>query len=172
MKYKECLRCGYTRTPNETAPADQCPSCGAYYAKVAANQQRARKQPEPPAPASKKHTFRKILTALETAKAAPRQAQIEARASQTTLVRGYRGRQAAAIAEFQKEAAQLEQEGFEPTNQMWEPGNWGCLSFILATCLIPLFGIGLLIILGLIIVKPPGTLTVTYKRVPSSAAPR
>lgn len=162
MEHRKCLKCGYMRSASEVVEIDRCPSCGAYYAKVEAVRALAEKQPTSP---PKKQPFRKILSALEAAKAAPRQARVGARAAQSTLVRSYRGRQSAAITKFQLEAARLELESFEPSNQMWEPGNWGCLAFVLAACLIPLFGIGLLIILGLIIVKPPGTLTVTYKRV-------
>ena len=48
--------------------------------------------------------------------------------------------------------------------QSWAPGSWGAGAFVLALLLILAAGFGLLILAYLVIVKPDGTLTVTFAR--------
>jgi len=85
-------------------------------------------------------------------------------ANSRVLIRSYRAKdQAAAAANFRDEAAILAQFGYSPTSQSWAAGQWGCGAFGLAALLAILI-VGLLLLLFLVIVKPEGTLTVTYER--------
>lgn len=167
MERKQCLRCGYVRQEFETDRPEQCPNCEAFYAKVEAQLKNKAKRKAPkkrPLKPSDSSMIKKAAAALIAAKDAPRQAETEARKHQSVLVRTYKGKQSTAIIAFQNDAAALEHEGFEPTHQMWEDGKYGCGPFMLALFL-SFFFIGIPILFYLIIVKPAGTLTVTYKRV-------
>jgi hypothetical protein len=55
-------------------------------------------------------------------------------------------------------------KGFFPKSQTWTQGQWSAGAYIIGVLLIFLFGLGLLILGYMIIVKPDGTLTVTYER--------
>ena len=46
-------------------------------------------------------------------------------------------------------------------SQSWAPGQWGCATWLCALLLCVLL-VGILIFLFMLIVKPAGTLTVTY----------
>ena len=79
------------------------------------------------------------------------------------MVRAYQGKQADAIALFQQDAAHMAQGGYYPVAQSYAPGSWGAGAYILGLLAILLFGLGLLILGYMIIVKPAGTMTVTYQ---------
>ena len=88
-----------------------------------------------------------------------------------TFVRTYRGsRQANAIQVFNAEAETFAKEGYTPTAQSWAPGQWSGGDF-LGALLLCLLLVGILIFIYMIIVKPAGTLTVTYARAQPSAQP-
>ena len=79
-----------------------------------------------------------------------------------TLVLTYSGKQQLdANSRFAEDAHRLSQVGYEPTTQSWAAGQWGCGAwlFALAACILL---IGILVFLYMLIVKPEGTLTVTY----------
>lgn len=78
-----------------------------------------------------------------------------------SFVKTYKGRQQGAMAAFQADAAKWAAQGYVPTSQVWVPGSYGCGSFLVALLLCVVV-IGLLIFVYMLIVKPPGTLTVTY----------
>ena len=78
------------------------------------------------------------------------------------LTRTYRGNPTDTAIAFQKEASSLAAQGYVPINQMYTPGSWGAGAFVLALVLCFLL-IGLLVFLYLLIVKPDGTLSVTYR---------
>jgi hypothetical protein len=81
-----------------------------------------------------------------------------------TSVRVYRGNQEEALYAFQQDAAYMAQFGYYAMNQQYVPGSWGAGAYIVGVLLILLWGIGLLVLGYLIIVKPKGTLTVMYAR--------
>jgi hypothetical protein len=84
-------------------------------------------------------------------------------ANHPTIVRIYRGRQQAdAITAFQADATELAKHGYTPTTQSWAQGQWGCGAFLVALLLCILL-IGFLIFIYMLVVKPEGTLTVTYE---------
>lgn len=78
-----------------------------------------------------------------------------------SIVKTYRGSQQNAIVAFQSDSMKMAAERYYPTSQAWAPGAYGCGSFIVALLLCFIL-IGFLIFLYMIIVKPNGTLTVTY----------
>ncbi len=86
-----------------------------------------------------------------------------------TIVRTYRGKQQAdAVTAFRQDAEILAGRGYAPTSQSWAPGQWGCGAFLLALLLAVVI-VGILIFIYMLVVKPEGTLTVTYSRSPAGA---
>lgn len=79
-----------------------------------------------------------------------------------TIVRTYEGSQSEAAQLFQVDAAKLEKKGYFPTNQNYTQGEYGCGAFLLALVLCILV-IGILVFIYMLIVKPKGSLTVTYE---------
>ena len=59
--------------------------------------------------------------------------------------------------------------GYVPTLQTWAPGQWHVGYWIVAVLLIAAWGIGILMLAYLFVVKPDGTLTITYERRAASA---
>ena len=83
--------------------------------------------------------------------------------STPVIVRAYKGRsQADAVQKFQADATRLASEGYFPTSQSWAQGSWGCGAFIVALILCIVL-IGILVFIYLLVVKPDGTLSVTYE---------
>ena len=78
------------------------------------------------------------------------------------IVKTYKGSHSQAIAAFQADSAIMAAEGYYPTSQTWAPGSYGCVSFFWAILLCFII-IGILIFIYMLIVKPDGTLTVTYE---------
>lgn len=89
-----------------------------------------------------------------------------------TLTQVYRGaQQADAVAAMRKDAEELAKWGYAPTSQSWAQGQWGGGAFLIAIVLMILL-VGFLIFLYMLIVKPWGSLTVTYtKQGPPPAEP-
>jgi len=87
---------------------------------------------------------------------------------QPTVVRSYRGRQQAATGKYQADAVALARYGYRPVSQSWAPGQYRPADFIGAVFLC-LFLIGFLIFVAMVLVKPAGTLTVTYGLLEPSA---
>lgn len=87
--------------------------------------------------------------------------QLPAEPAVTT--RSYRGNLAKATAKYQADAALMARSGWVPTSQVYAPGSWGCGYFLIAL-LLCLVLIGILIFIAMIIVKPEGTLVVTYEQ--------
>jgi hypothetical protein len=79
------------------------------------------------------------------------------------LVRTYRGRQQSeAIASYVRDAELLAQRGYEPAGQSWGDGQWDGGLFLIALIL-SLFGIGLILLAYMAIIRPDGSLCVTYR---------
>lgn len=66
------------------------------------------------------------------------------------------------MATYQADAAHMAAQFYFPTSQVWTPGEYGCGAF-LGALLLCLILIGVLIFIYMLIVKPDGTLTVTYE---------
>ena len=78
------------------------------------------------------------------------------------VVRAYKGSQSGAANAFQKDAQKLAAQGYFPVSQKLGPGIVGLRSFLVALllCVIP---IGFIVFIYMLLVKPAGTLTVTYE---------
>jgi hypothetical protein len=91
---------------------------------------------------------------------------LDARAGLPTevIVRTYRGKQQAdAVAAFRAEVKEFADAGYEPTSQSWALGQWGAGAFVVALLLCIIL-IGILVFIYMLVVKPDGTLTVTFTR--------
>jgi hypothetical protein len=76
--------------------------------------------------------------------------------------RVYRGSLEAATLAFQRDQGPMKQGQWYPTSQTYQPGSWSAGAFILALVLCLLL-VGFLVFIYLVVVKPPGTLVVTYE---------
>lgn len=81
---------------------------------------------------------------------------------QQIIVRRYIGSQSGAMQTYQQDSIRMAAVGYFPTSQVWAPGEYGCGSFVLALLLCVIL-VGILIFIYMLIVKPNGTLTVTYE---------
>ena len=81
---------------------------------------------------------------------------------QNVIVKTYKGSQSTATAEFQKDAVVMAKMGYYPTTQNYAQGSYGCGAFILALVLCFVI-IGVLIFIYMLIVKPDGTLSVSFE---------
>lgn len=79
------------------------------------------------------------------------------------LTRTYRGKLEQATRAFQADASVLASSGYRPVAQNYVPGSYSCAAFLVALILCILL-VGILIFIYMIVVKPPGSLVVTYQR--------
>lgn len=82
--------------------------------------------------------------------------------SQNIVVKTYKGTQSVAQAAFQQDAQTMAALGYAPTTQNYAPGAYSCGSFI-GALLLCLILIGIVVFIYMLIVKPDGTLSVTYE---------
>ncbi len=81
------------------------------------------------------------------------------------VVRTYTGReQQDVVARYVSDAETLATRGYEPVGQSWGDGQWDAALFVLALIL-SLFGIGLILLAYMAIIRPSGSLVVTYRLV-------
>jgi ribosomal protein L40E len=78
------------------------------------------------------------------------------------VIKTYKGNQAEATKEFRKDSAIMANKGYYPTSQTWAAGSYGCGAFIIALLLCFIL-IGFIVFIYMLIVKPNGSLTVTYE---------
>lgn len=83
--------------------------------------------------------------------------------TEPVVIKWYRGDQTSATALFQADSIKMAAKGYFPVSQSWAPGQWGAGAFITAL-LLCLIVIGILVFIYMLVVKPDGTLTVTYER--------
>ena len=65
--------------------------------------------------------------------------------------------------EFRADAIELAEQGYYPISQSSARGEWKTRAYLIAVLLIFLFGLGIFILAYMLIVKPEGSLTVTYE---------
>ena len=82
--------------------------------------------------------------------------------SKKNIVKSYKGKRAVAQEIYLNDAEHLAKKNYFPISETYEQESWGCGSFLLAL-LLCLILIGILVFIYMIIVKPDGTLTVTYQ---------
>jgi hypothetical protein len=78
------------------------------------------------------------------------------------IIKTYTGSQAKATALYQADAVVMASKGYSPTSQSWAPGAYSGGDF-LGALLLCFVLIGFVIFLYMLLVKPPGTLSVTYE---------
>lgn len=78
------------------------------------------------------------------------------------LVKNYKGTYGNALIVFKRDSIRLAETGYIPISQNWIAGTYSILAFVFAALLCFLL-IGILIFFYMIIVSPPGTLTVNYQ---------
>jgi hypothetical protein len=81
---------------------------------------------------------------------------------QNVVVKTYKGSQSVATSNFQKDAKDMAVKGYIPTSQNWAQGTYGCGAF-LGALLLCIVIIGIVVFIYMLIVKPDGTLSVTYE---------
>ncbi|MEJ5209148.1 zinc ribbon domain-containing protein [Denitratimonas sp. CY0512] len=187
---KSCLKCGHENPETPSSELAECPKCGAIYSRVEAHiQQQANKQAAEEAArqaasaaaadAERKRAASRDAYAQNTAEAQRRKllgaayvpSAGAAAPKAPTIVKTYKGSHARAMAAFQAEAPRMAAEGYVPTSQEWAPGSYGCGTFLLALLLCVIV-IGIIVFIYMLIVKPDGTLSVTYEyRRPAAAPP-
>jgi len=78
------------------------------------------------------------------------------------IIETYKGSQAKARELFLKDAKKKAKKGYVPASESWEQGSYGLGEFLVAL-LLCIVVIGILIFIYMLLVKPPGTLTVTFE---------
>ena len=78
------------------------------------------------------------------------------------IIKTYKGNHQQAMSLFQSDMSRMSNQGYSPISQTWVPGSYGCGSFLIALLLCFVL-IGILVFIYMIIVKPAGTLSVTYE---------
>jgi hypothetical protein len=137
-----CPKCDYERKPTDAAPFGQCPNCGVNFVVF----KKARQEDE----LARQRASLQFVTPQQPPPA-----------TRPILVKSYKGSEQQATAAFQADATLMAAQGYVPTAQTWVPGSYGAGSFILALLLCFVL-IGFLVFLAMLIVKPPGSLSVTY----------
>lgn len=79
------------------------------------------------------------------------------------IVKSYHGDQQQATLKFQSDAPKMAEKGYYPKAQSWAPGTYGCGAFLIALLLCFII-VGILVFIYMIIVKPAGTLSVTFEQ--------
>jgi len=77
-------------------------------------------------------------------------------------IRSYKGNQSVSAKLFQEHAIEMAKKGYIPTSQNYQPGEWSGGAFLMAGLLCFIL-VGFLVFIYMLIVKPEGTLTVTYE---------
>lgn len=88
----------------------------------------------------------------------------------SVITRSFRGSLEQASAEATAYLSRIRSEGWVESNRTYTPGQWGCGAFLIALLLAVIL-IGILIFIYLLVVKPDGTLVVTYTKSPPVAPP-
>ena len=78
------------------------------------------------------------------------------------VVKNYKGSETGATEIYKRDSKLMAQKGYLPTSQNWVPGSYGCGMFIVALILCFLI-VGILVFIYMLLVKPDGTLSVTYE---------
>ncbi len=88
----------------------------------------------------------------------------------SVIIKSYHGKQDQAVYLFHADAARMAKQNYYPTSQNWVPGAYGFSDFFWAFVLCFLL-VGVLVFIYMLIVKPAGTLSVTYELREDTAPP-
>ncbi len=79
------------------------------------------------------------------------------------IVKNYNGNLSQATTRFRNDANTMAEKGYYPTTQVWIPGSYSGGDFLAALIFCFLL-IGIIIFIYMLLVTPPGTLSVTYEK--------
>ena len=79
-----------------------------------------------------------------------------------TFIRRYKGSESVANRKFDEDIKKMAALGWVPTGKNWVPGAYSGGDFVVAILLCFIL-IGILVFIYMLVVKPDGTLTVTYE---------
>lgn len=180
---KQCLKCGHINPAAADAQLLECPECKVIYAKfeavVAKKAQDLNVSVEDyvyslrQAELKRKQSFEETKLKAQTLPPVPAEVQPPSvipiatptpapAAKPPVVVKAYKGNQDTATRVFQADATAMAVQGYVPTSQNWAPGAYGCGAFIGALFLCIVL-IGIVIFIYMLLVKPEGTLAVTYE---------
>lgn len=167
-----CKNCNYQRQDSDIAPDYECPQCGVVYAKAekyiekkAEEERRNIETKRLEEEKLKNKTEKKERAAkakLEKQQKTEAERKRRAKARKQVITKSYIGRQDKANSLFHADSIKMAESNYYPTTQNWSQGQYGCGAFLLALALCFIV-IGILVFIYMLIVKPAGTLTVTYK---------
>ena len=159
---RKCIVCNYERVSVDEEPDYSCPKCGVVYAKAASYlEKKAKAEKKLEETNAKKEMARLKEEERKQKKQAKRKTKVKPK--DKVVVKNYVGKQARATELYKNDVLTMAKKDYTPISQNWAQGQHGCGQFLLAACLIPVAGLGLLYFAYLIIVKPDGTLSVTYE---------
>lgn len=78
------------------------------------------------------------------------------------IIKSYKGDEIKSRREFERDAEIMQVHGYYPISQNYTPGSYGGADFLVAALLVIIL-IGILVFIYMLIVKPDGTLSVTYE---------
>jgi predicted RNA-binding Zn-ribbon protein involved in translation (DUF1610 family) len=174
----KCLKCLYERQPLDSVPSYECPKCGAIYEKVESINKLEATMKDNSDAAHLSDEDKKKIKAIKR-KYALEQKKLAIANKEPNLSNGnnedqnipklakirtktYTGNQERATRLFRADVKKMAEQGYYPTSQTWVSGSHGCGAFILALILCFIL-IGILVFIYMLIVKPDGTLSVTYE---------
>jgi hypothetical protein len=85
----------------------------------------------------------------------------------TIKIATYHGSAVDALASFRAESKEMAEEGYYPISQCWMPGEYS-VGFVVVAMLLCLITIGFVLVLWMLLVKPRGTLIVSYQLDPNA----
>ncbi|MBH0056266.1 hypothetical protein I6F65_04775 [Pseudoalteromonas sp. SWXJZ94C] len=152
-----CKNCNYQRQSSDLAPDYECPKCGVVYAKADKYIEKKAKNIQ------KELEVKKIKEQKENKmNRADKEKKRKETARKKVIIKNYIGKQDKANSLFQTDSIKMAEHNYYPKIQNWSQGQWGCGAFIVALALCFVL-IGILVFIYLLIVKPDGTLSVTYE---------
>lgn len=78
------------------------------------------------------------------------------------VVKKYVGKEINAREEFRRDRVRMQENGYHVISEVYVPGQYSAFTYIVAVLLLLIF-VGILILFYMLIVKPDGTLIVTYE---------
>lgn len=178
--HQTCKNCNYQRQDSDFAPDYECPKCGVVYAKaekyidIKANkvlkdieikrlqEKKIKDKQEKKEKDKEEKKVRAAQAKLEKKEKAEKEKNRKVKARKKMITKSYIGKQDKAHSLFQADSVKMAEHNYYPTTQNWSQGQYGCGSFLIALALCFVL-IGILIFIYMLIVKPDGTLSVTYE---------
>ena len=167
-----CKSCNYQRQDSDFAPDYECPQCGIVYAKaekyiekkaeIELKEIKDKKLKEQKIKEKQEKKDQVAKAKLEKKEKAEKEKKRKAQARKKVITKSYIGKQDKANSLFQADSIKMAEHNYYPRSQNWSQGQYGCGAFLIALALFFVV-IGFLVFIYMLIVKPDGTLSVTYE---------